>query len=187
MIGETINLEIQPPTTPEALGIGAGGKIEQHIEPDYENPRVWDVGSSKILNVQLLDSHTFKMVTGQDPPPTPLSPEKYAELGLVFEKAWRDELKGPGVSGMAEDGTWGGVSSLQGPLEVAARNAGLQIPATGEYDNGEGSSAGPGLSALHGGFFETTANFPVLLEDVDDTVAQFKSAMEANLEDNWSD
>lgn len=169
------------------MGVGAGGKIEQHIEPDYDNPRIWDVGSSKILNVQLLDAHTFKTVTGQDPPPTPLSPERYVELGLAFEKAWRDELKGPGVSGRAEDGTWGGVSSLQGPMEVAAGNAGVQIPAADELDSGEGSSAGPGLDAVSGGFFETAADFPVLLEDVDDTVSQFKSAMEADVEDDWSD
>lgn len=185
--GPTLSLTTQPPTCPAALGVGAGGKIEQHIEPDYDNPRIWDVGSSKILNVQLLDAHTFKTVTGQDPPPTPLSPERYAELGLAFEKAWRDELKGPGVSGRAEDGTWGGVSSLQGPMEVAAGNAGVQIPAADELDSGEGSSAGPGLGAVSGGFFETAADFPVLLEDVDDTVSQFKSAMEADVEDDWSD
>ncbi|TLD25152.1 hypothetical protein PspLS_05891 [Pyricularia sp. CBS 133598] len=187
LMGDQVKLTTQPPTRPTALGIGAGGKIKQHIEPDYENPRIWDVCSSEILNVQLLDAHTFKMVTGQDPPPTPLSPEKYAEWGLAFEKAWRDELKGPGVSGRTEDGTWGGLSSFEGPMEVAARNAGVQIPAAGELDGGESSGSGPGLGAEHGGFFETAADFPVLLENVDDTVSQFKSAMEADLEKDWSD
>ncbi|TLS25043.1 hypothetical protein PpBr36_07291 [Pyricularia pennisetigena] len=187
LMGTPITLTTQPPTLPTALGIAAGGKIEQHIEPDHENPRMWDVGSSKMLSVQLLDSHTFKTVTGLDPPPTPLGPEKYAELGLAFRKAWRDELKGPGVSGRAEDGTWGGVSSLEGPMEVAARNAGVQIPAAGEADGGERSYAGLGVDAAQGRFFEAAADFPVLLEDVDDAVSQFKSAMEADLEDDWSD
>ena len=70
-----------------SLGIGAGGTIVQNIEPDTNDPRIWDAASSKILNVQIIDFRTFKLVTGLPPPPTPITADMYAQMGLPFSSS----------------------------------------------------------------------------------------------------
>ena len=47
------------------------------------------MGSSKILNVQILDAASVRLVTGLPPPPTPVSAETYAENDLPFYRMWR--------------------------------------------------------------------------------------------------
>jgi hypothetical protein len=102
--GKALDLSLKPAERPTSLGIGAGGSIVQHIERDQnENPRIWDVASSKVLNVQILDAASFRLVTGLPPPPTPVSAETYAEHGLPFYRMWRDEAKEAGVAGRWAD------------------------------------------------------------------------------------
>ena len=95
-----------------ALGIGAGGTIIQNIEPDTNDPRIWDVASSKILNVQIIDSRTFKLVTGLPPPPSPITAETYAQMGLPFFQLWRDEQRTADI-----ESQW---HNIMGPVEVAS-------------------------------------------------------------------
>jgi len=50
-LNATINLTIIPNDSAIRLGMGAGGLISQHIEPDENDPRIWDVANSKMLNI----------------------------------------------------------------------------------------------------------------------------------------
>jgi len=50
------------------LGIGVGGNIAQHIPVDMSDHRLWDFGSSRVLNINILDAAFFKKVTGVNPP-----------------------------------------------------------------------------------------------------------------------
>lgn len=66
--GKTLDLKVMKEPTVMALGMGAGGKIIQNIEPDHNDPRMWDLANSKLLNIHLIDSRTFKLVSNMDPP-----------------------------------------------------------------------------------------------------------------------
>src|SRR4051812_45429591 len=98
-MGKFLKLTASPEKQVKALAIAPGGNIIQHIERDTNDPRIWDVANSKILNVQLIDSRAFRLVTGKDPPETPITPNTYKELGLPFYQLPRKEGKGPDVAG----------------------------------------------------------------------------------------
>lgn len=71
-----IDLSIIPQDSAVRLGIGAGGLISQQIEPDTNDPRIWDTANSKMLNIQLINSNDFYIITG-NPPPTPANEETH--------------------------------------------------------------------------------------------------------------
>lgn len=185
---ETLELSVLPASQLTMLGVGAGGSIEQHIECDTHDPRIWDVANSKMLNIQIVDATTFRAVTGLSPPETPISAQTYQDMGLTFFKLWRDELAADGVAG-----EWG---SIMGVSNVAAVNAKvrqggkyrddvygkwgklrsgvwgrLDQESSGNFDDAEGSEAG------EGGCEESHLEFPVVLLDVDDTLPPFRSVV----------
>lgn len=72
------------------MGIAMGGKIEQAIQKDFEDPNSWLKGHTMIIPVQILNSTAFRQVTGVDPPPCPIDASTYAERGLPFFKLWEE-------------------------------------------------------------------------------------------------
>jgi hypothetical protein len=141
--------------------------------------------------VQLIDSRTFKSVTGLEPPETPMTPETYKQMGLPFYQLWRDEGKKDGVAGL-----WG---SIVGSKVVASKNmkqkaasygAGgvastdrgdcdqLKTGVWGKLDDRE-EEAGAGFGGGGEGFEESSFDSPVVLMDVDDTIPKFKSVVQA--------
>jgi hypothetical protein len=190
---KTLELTVLPPPLPQPtmLGIGAGGTIEQHIERDAHDPRIWDLTSSKILNVQIVDSTTFNAVTGLRAPETPITARTYNQMGLPFFKLWRDEL--------AADGTAGEWDSIMGVSHIAAANTRRQGQSfhdsptdSGErwgmlssgvwgrldQDSSESSSHTEGSGGTKEcGIEEPHLNFPLVLLDVDDTLPPFRSVV----------
>jgi hypothetical protein len=161
---KVLNLVAQPnlPPTglPNALGIGAGGRILQNIKRDTNNPRIWDVANAKLLNVQVLESAAFGLVTGTTPPHAPMSAEIYEKIGAVFFQLKQEE---GGKRGVAGDWT-----SLVGVAEGTGRDSrwgggrlGL-LEADGEGEGGVDE------------YREQSLYFPVVLLDVDDTIPPFK-------------
>ena len=76
------------------LSIAAGGTIKQSIEEDTNNPRIWDVANSKLLNIQLINSTSFEEITGILSPATPVSAETYASQGLSFYEIYQEKAIG---------------------------------------------------------------------------------------------
>lgn len=70
------------------MGIAAGGKIEQTIVKDTEDPDAWDGKASFTIPVHIVNSQAFHCITGQAPPPTPISASIYARAGLPFYKKY---------------------------------------------------------------------------------------------------
>lgn len=188
---ETLHLTVSD-RGPISLSIGAGGSITQHIERDNNDPRIWDVGNSKILNVQIIDSTTFRLVTGLNPPETPISAQTYKEMGLPFYRMWRDEGKKDGVAGAWDD--------MIGVAEIVSKNhqkhkqkditpwsseSGewglLKTGAWGRLQNEEESAEG------EGGYKEPSSDFPIVLLDVDDTLPKFRSVAELEESEVWED
>ncbi|RYP05250.1 hypothetical protein DL765_009897 [Monosporascus sp. GIB2] len=94
----TLELKIHPQER-VALGIGVGGNIIQEIVEDKSDPGIWDVGSSKILYVHIVNSQDFRAITGLPPPETPISWETYSDLRLPYDKAWGEgNESGKGIS-----------------------------------------------------------------------------------------
>ncbi|KLO88628.1 uncharacterized protein LW93_4438 [Fusarium fujikuroi] len=66
----------------QEMNIAAGGLIRQNI---VEQPKGEYKKTSQItINVQILNSVSFKRVTGQDPPESPISAATYAKAGHPF-------------------------------------------------------------------------------------------------------
>jgi hypothetical protein len=196
--GRFLDLAVASDSHPTPLGIGAGGSIIQHIERDDNDPRIWDVANSKILNVQIIDSTTFRLLTGLNSPGTPINAQMYKKMGLPFYRLWRDEGKEDGVAG-----TWGG---LMGVSEVASKSrkhkqkyAALLSERSGEWGllktgawgllgSEEENTEGEGGVGAERGFKEQSFEFPIVLLDVDDTLPKFRSVAEPeDLDEVWED
>lgn len=67
-----------------ALGLGAGGQMAQKIYPDPYGLDTWDPSNRGGITIYLLNSEAFRAVTGADPPPTPVTPELYAQQGMPW-------------------------------------------------------------------------------------------------------
>jgi hypothetical protein len=95
---ETVHLTLLTDKSP-ILSIGAGGTIEQDIEEDTNNPRIWDTANSKLLSIHILNSADFEEVTGMLPPETPVTADVYAKLGLPFYELYTEKPKPSKVGG----------------------------------------------------------------------------------------
>ncbi len=117
--GKVLHLSVMPDDTLTLLGVGAGGRVVQAIQRDMNSPRIWDVASAKILNLQIVDSATFRRVTGLDPPPTPISAQTYQQMGLPFYQfAGLDDSSASGGQA-AVAGAW--PAGLVGAAEAAVK------------------------------------------------------------------
>ncbi len=144
----------QPKRT--ALGIGAGGNIIQEIHADMSDPRLWDVGSSKILNIQIVNSREFNAITGLAPPETPINWKTYSDLGLPFHKQWgRNDVIGKGIG---SNGAFEGLVALEETDQPSGDEASLE---TGHRP----STTGPSIRL---------PGFPVVMLDVDQTLPRFE-------------
>jgi len=74
-----------------ALTVGAGGTIKQTIVADKNNPRIWDVASAKLINIQLVNSSVFELITGLVTPSTPVTYTTYAAAGLPFYDIYKEK------------------------------------------------------------------------------------------------
>ncbi len=75
-----------------AMGIAAGGKINQKVYPDAYGPDTWDEGNYGRLFVHIVNSMMYREITGEEPPPTPVTARSYAEHGLPWFDLYDDSL-----------------------------------------------------------------------------------------------
>lgn len=73
------------------MGVAPGGLIKQCVLKDRYLASIWDRDSSICFNVQILNSAMFQQVTGQAPPPTPITAKTYADQGLPFYKMYGEK------------------------------------------------------------------------------------------------
>src|SRR5689334_23587705 len=66
------------------MGLGAGGCMDQKIYPDPYGVDVWDQGAGARVYVHLVSSDLWREITGEAPPPTPVTARSYAEAGLPW-------------------------------------------------------------------------------------------------------
>jgi len=66
------------------MGIAKGGNIKQEILEDTYGADSWDENKCGSIVIHLVNSEVFKLITGQDAPPTPITAEKYAEYKIPW-------------------------------------------------------------------------------------------------------
>ncbi|MDQ4145583.1 MAG: hypothetical protein M3198_17940 [Actinomycetota bacterium] len=75
------------------MGLGAGGKMVQDIYPDPHGIDLWDPASGRRVFVHIANSTAWRDITGEEPPPTPVSAELYTRHGYPWFELY-DEHKG---------------------------------------------------------------------------------------------
>ncbi len=82
------------------MGLAAGGSIRQQIFEDQYGYQTWDEQSLVRLTIRIVDTVTFKHITGRDAPPTPVSAEHYTKAGLPWLRYYVEHAPTVGPSGI---------------------------------------------------------------------------------------
>lgn len=75
------------------MGLGAGGKMKQKIYPDEHGIETWDAANHGRVYVHIVNSMMYREITGEEPPPTPVTAKTYAQHGYPWFDLY-DEKKG---------------------------------------------------------------------------------------------
>ena len=171
-----VDLTIIPDESAVRLGVGAGGLIAQHLEPDENNPRIWDIANSKMLNVQIVNSNDFYVITGNPPPPTPVDVQTYRTQNVSFSDNYIDTTSEQsrksslnGAIGKAKDvfERANGKSQVPLPLSNPSHDLG------GENASSEDAHAYTETREIN--FRRQELGTRIEMMDVDDTVPRIKS------------
>ena len=92
----------------DSMGLGAGGKMKQDIFPDEYGIETWDTETSGRVFVHIANSMAWRDITGEEPPPTPISSSLYTEHGFPWFDLY-DEGKGD----IAGSRSLGGVKTIK--------------------------------------------------------------------------
>ncbi|TGJ82309.1 hypothetical protein E0Z10_g6452 [Xylaria hypoxylon] len=79
-----VSICVQLYNTKAPMGVAAGGKTNQVIHQDNNNPNIWMPASTITIPVHILTTRLFRDVTGQNPLPCPISASTYARTDLPF-------------------------------------------------------------------------------------------------------
>jgi hypothetical protein len=66
------------------MGLGAGGRMRQKIYPDPHGLDTWDAGHSTRCFVHIANSELWQDITGEPPPPSPVTARRYSQAGLPW-------------------------------------------------------------------------------------------------------
>lgn len=98
------------------MGLGVGGRMRQEIFPDEYGPETWDPRTATLVEVHLCAAESWRALTGQAPPPSPVSARTYTEWGLP----WFDLY--------SERGDLAGVEELERLRPVPGEDPALEVP-----------------------------------------------------------
>jgi hypothetical protein len=75
------------------MGLAQGGEMVQKIYPDEHGLDTWDVGHGGRLFVHIVNSELYREITGEAPPPSPITAQTYAAKGYPWFQLWDAEMK----------------------------------------------------------------------------------------------
>ncbi len=67
-----------------AMGLGAGGRMKQKVYPDSFGIDSWDTHNTARLYVHIVNSELWREITGEPPPPSPVTAKEYSCRGLPW-------------------------------------------------------------------------------------------------------
>jgi hypothetical protein len=115
---------VRPPraaSAPGRMGLGAGGRMTQKVYPDRYGVDTWDTDNCVSLSIHIVNSSDYHELTGNRPPPPPISAATYTEFGLPWFELYDEEYGDVEASERLQ-----AVRSVEG--EVAASGKGLDVP-----------------------------------------------------------
>ena len=75
------------------MGLAAGGRMKQKIYPDPHGIDTWDPENHGRIYVHIVNSLMYRELTGEEPPPTPVTAKTYAQYGLPWFDLYDDKLE----------------------------------------------------------------------------------------------
>ena len=103
-----------------AMGLAAGGSMEQKVYPDPHGIDSWDTNASGRVFVHIVNSELWREITGERPPESPVTAREYRRHGLPWF-----ELYDEGLSSLRGSSTLKGVKSVK-QLDEALSSLPLQ-------------------------------------------------------------
>lgn len=76
-----------------SMGLAAGGRMLQRVYPDEYGLDTWDGSRVRTAHVHIVNSEMYRSITGEAPPPSPVSARSYTAAGLPWFELY-DEHKG---------------------------------------------------------------------------------------------
>lgn len=76
-----------------AMGLGAGGTMEQKVYPDPYGMDIWDPSASTRVFVNIVNSEMWQQITGEAPPASPVSARSYIDAGLPWFSLYDESAK----------------------------------------------------------------------------------------------
>ena len=67
-----------------SMGLAAGGRMKQKIYRDPHGLKTWDQDNTSRVFVHIVNSELFREITGDAPPPSPVTAREYAASGLPW-------------------------------------------------------------------------------------------------------
>ncbi len=74
------------------MGLAAGGTMKQKIYPDPHGIETWDAENFGRVYVHIVNSMMYREITGEEPPPTPVTAKTYAQHGFPWFDLYDDHL-----------------------------------------------------------------------------------------------
>ena len=74
------------------MGLAAGGKMKQKIYPDPHGLATWNENHFGRVYVHIVNSLMYREITGQEPPPTPVTARTYNQYGFPWFDLYDDKL-----------------------------------------------------------------------------------------------
>lgn len=111
----------------EIMSIAIGGYIRQKIVADKYEPNTWDVDRTTCFNLHILNSKSFRSITGHALPPTPLDAEFCARQNLRYFKESEELI----VANVQPIIAWEGLKSISQILKVNDSSVEIKVDPVG--------------------------------------------------------
>jgi len=80
---------------PCEIAVGPNGKMAQRLCPDPYGLETWDGENPGTFCVRLISPGVFREITGEEPPPSPISVDDYNAFGLPWLKPYAEGMPKP--------------------------------------------------------------------------------------------
>ena len=88
----SLNDAVYSAQAPMAMGLGAGGRMVQKIYPDEYGIDTSDASTTTTVNIHLVAAECWRELTGEEPPPSPVSVDAYIKHRLPWFKLFDEHL-----------------------------------------------------------------------------------------------
>jgi hypothetical protein len=95
------------------MGLGAGGRMRQEIYPDRHGVHTWQSQAARTLHVHIANSMMWREITGEEPPPTPVTARTYTAHGLPWFDLYDDHLGDAQLDDVEPSAELAGVKSVK--------------------------------------------------------------------------